>query len=95
VIARFRGPQVLPVLDQGQLELVKFKLGDHSKGRFERLPREAECATGDEHSTLLIRPREGSAQVTIDSLLAFAVDTRACTVPGGSTDRAGRSIENL
>ena len=55
VVARLRRPQVLSILDKGQLELVEFQLGDLSKGRLQRLPREAERATGDEHPSLLFR----------------------------------------
>ena len=74
VVTRFRRPQVLPILDECQFELVEFQLGDQSKGRLQRLPREAERATGDEHPTLLIRPHQGPTNVAVDSLLAFAVE---------------------
>ena len=70
VVAGLRRPQVLAVLDESQLELVKFQLGDQSKGRLQRLPREAERATGDKHPTLLFRPHQGSTYVAVDSLLA-------------------------
>ena len=80
---------MLAILDESQLELVEFQLGDQSKGRLQRLPREAERATGDEHPTLLFRPPQGSIDVAVDSLLAFAVERHDSPVPGGSTDVAG------
>ena len=48
------GPQVVAILDEGQLELVEFQPGDLAEGRLQRLPREAECATGDEHPQTLL-----------------------------------------
>ena len=41
------------ILDDCQLEPVKFKFGDQAKGLLQRLPRKAECAASDEHRPLL------------------------------------------
>ena len=56
IVADLGGAQVLAVLDDGQLELVELQFRDLAKGLFQRLPREAECATGDEHRPLLSSP---------------------------------------
>ncbi len=56
VVAGLGRPHVLSVLDQGQLELVELQLGDLPERRLQRLPREAECATGDEHPKILLVP---------------------------------------
>ena len=80
---------MLAILDECQLELVEFQLGDLSKGRLERLPREAERATGNEHPSLLFAPSQGATDVADASLLPPSEDT-LWAVARAAAEMAGR-----
>src|SRR5271155_4905761 len=66
---------MLTILDECQLELVEFQLGDLSKGLLERLPREAKRATGNEHPSLLFGATLGATDLADASVLPPSEDS--------------------